>query len=109
MHCCVLYQLMRDNDGASNVFSTLSHEQWAATRKLVIHVILGTDMVNHFKVGVISTVRQDERLVGRRSENRETTHDGCASRDEGSPLFSLHTTRRSRHAGCCQAFMTRAA
>jgi hypothetical protein len=47
MHCVVLYEILRK--GNTNIFVNLSASQWAESRKVILSVILGTDMSHHFE------------------------------------------------------------
>ena len=47
-HVSMLYQLVADHPDA-DVFAKLDDAEWREARKLIIHTILHTDMVNHFK------------------------------------------------------------
>ena len=47
-HVSMLYQLVADRPDA-DVFAKLADAEWREARKLIIHTILHTDMVNHFK------------------------------------------------------------
>jgi hypothetical protein len=44
MHCAVLYELL----SRTGLFAGLTAEQWRDVRKVIINVVLGTDMINHF-------------------------------------------------------------
>lgn len=45
MHCNLLYEVLSKEE--SNIFKGLSQSQWRESRKIIIFIILGTDMVNH--------------------------------------------------------------
>lgn len=45
MHCVVLYEVLSNSE--TNIFKWLSESQWRESRKIIIFIILGTDMVNH--------------------------------------------------------------
>jgi 3'5'-cyclic nucleotide phosphodiesterase len=45
MHCSLLYQILQSE--SCNIFSSLSDQQWRESRKLILEVILGTDMLHH--------------------------------------------------------------
>jgi len=47
MHCVALYEvLMRDK---FNIFINLTSKEWTESRRIIIDIILGTDMANHQK------------------------------------------------------------
>eukprot|EP01034_Spumella_vulgaris_P030245 gene30245-37425_t len=45
MHCSVLYQIL--GKSTTNIFVNLSEAQWRESRKIILTVILGTDMSHH--------------------------------------------------------------
>jgi hypothetical protein len=45
MHCVVLYEVL--GNAETNIFKNLSESQWREARKIIIFIILGTDMMNH--------------------------------------------------------------
>lgn len=47
MHCAVLYNVM--SKAELNIFSTLTESQWRESRKIILAIILGTDMSHHFE------------------------------------------------------------
>ena len=47
MHCSLLYEVL--NDPSFNVLSGLTVSQWRESRKIILNMILGTDMVHHFE------------------------------------------------------------
>lgn len=47
MHCFVLYEVLGKSD--HNIFVNLTEAQWREARKIIIKVILGTDMSHHFE------------------------------------------------------------
>ena len=47
MHCCSLYEILKNPD--CNIFEKLEESQWRETRKIILSLILGTDMVHHFE------------------------------------------------------------
>jgi cAMP-specific phosphodiesterase 4 len=47
MHCAVIYNLLAQEK--YNIFSGLSESQWRESRKLILTVVLGTDMAHHFE------------------------------------------------------------
>lgn len=46
MHCSVLYDMFRNDEW--NIMATLSDAQWRESRKIILSLILGTDMAHHF-------------------------------------------------------------
>ena len=46
MHCTVLYEMFKNPDW--NVMSVLAEAQWRESRKIILSLILGTDMAHHF-------------------------------------------------------------
>jgi hypothetical protein len=47
MHCSLLYQIL--GNPATNIQCGLTLNQWRDSRKIVLTLILGTDMVHHFE------------------------------------------------------------
>lgn len=47
MHCVVLYELL--NKDKTNIFLNLDEKQWREARKVILTIILGTDMSHHFE------------------------------------------------------------
>lgn len=47
MHCTVLYEIASKEN--SNVFVGLTEKEWRDARKMIIAIILGTDMSHHFE------------------------------------------------------------
>jgi hypothetical protein len=47
MHCVVLYEVLKNPE--SNIFSGLSDSEWRESRKIILTVVLGTDMSHHFE------------------------------------------------------------
>jgi len=47
MHCAVLYEVLGKQ--ATNIFVNLQESQWREARKIIINIILGTDMTHHFE------------------------------------------------------------
>lgn len=47
MHCVVLYELLRKD--STNIFVNLDEKQWREARKIILTIILGTDMSHHFE------------------------------------------------------------
>lgn len=47
MHCVVLYEILGKDE--SNIFSNLEEKQWRESRKIILTIILGTDMSHHFE------------------------------------------------------------
>lgn len=45
MHCVVLYEVLAKEE--YNIFRGLDESQWREARKIIIYIILGTDMMNH--------------------------------------------------------------
>eukprot|EP01038_Epipyxis_sp_PR26KG_P010973 gene10973-14739_t len=64
MHCVVLYEILGDSH--VNIFSELTKEQWFDVRRIIIAVILGTDMAHHSehisKAQLFAEVNGDEML-----------------------------------------------
>lgn len=46
MHCSVLYDILRKSE--TDVFASLDDIQWRESRKIILSLILGTDMAHHF-------------------------------------------------------------
>lgn len=46
MHCSTLYQLLKRPE--LNIMVNLSESQWRESRKIILFMILGTDMAHHF-------------------------------------------------------------
>lgn len=46
MHCSLLYEILSNPD--MDIFQTLTSVQWKESRKIILNIILGTDMVHHF-------------------------------------------------------------
>jgi hypothetical protein len=46
MHCFVLYEMFKNPEW--NIMSTLGDAQWRESRKVILSLILGTDMAHHF-------------------------------------------------------------
>jgi len=46
MHCTVLYEMFKNPDW--NIMSVLAEAQWRESRKVILSLILGTDMAHHF-------------------------------------------------------------
>mgnify|MGYP005991670153 CR=1 FL=1 len=47
MHCVVLYEILGKKE--SNIFVNLSEQEWREARKIILTIILGTDMSHHFQ------------------------------------------------------------
>jgi hypothetical protein len=47
MHCVVLYELLGKEN--TNIFINLDEKQWREARKVILTIILGTDMSHHFE------------------------------------------------------------
>lgn len=47
MHCAVLYEVLGKQ--TTNIFVNLQESQWREARKVIINIILGTDMTHHFE------------------------------------------------------------
>lgn len=47
MHCVVLYEILSKKE--SNIFVGLSESEWRESRKIILTIILGTDMSHHFE------------------------------------------------------------
>jgi hypothetical protein len=47
MHCCTLYEVL--SAPQTNILCGLSTSQWRDSRKIILNLILGTDMVHHFE------------------------------------------------------------
>ncbi len=47
MHCVVLYEILAKEN--TNIFVNLSEKQWREARKVIITIVLGTDMSHHFE------------------------------------------------------------
>lgn len=60
MHCSLLYEVL--NDPAQNVLGGLSPSQWRESRKIILNMILGTDMVHHFEQIKNAQVNADDAL-----------------------------------------------
>jgi hypothetical protein len=48
MHCSTIYKLLQDDD--SNILASLGPEDWVRVRKIVVEMILGTDLAKHFEI-----------------------------------------------------------
>ena len=46
MHCSLLYEILKKPD--MDIFSGLDDAQWRESRKIILSLILGTDMAHHF-------------------------------------------------------------
>ena len=46
MHCSQLYEMLKKPEW--NIMSTLNDSQWRESRKIILSLILGTDMAHHF-------------------------------------------------------------
>lgn len=47
MHCVMLYEILSKEQ--TNIFVNLPEEQWRESRKIILTIILGTDMSHHFE------------------------------------------------------------
>lgn len=47
MHCVVLYEILSKKE--SNIFVGLTEAEWRESRKIILTIILGTDMSHHFE------------------------------------------------------------
>ena len=47
MHCAVIYSILGHDK--TNIFAGLNDQQWRESRKLILTVVLGTDMAHHFE------------------------------------------------------------
>eukprot|EP01038_Epipyxis_sp_PR26KG_P011275 gene11275-15127_t len=47
MHCNILYEVLRDDD--TNIFLEFNANQWSQSRSLILTMIIGTDMSQHFE------------------------------------------------------------
>jgi 3',5'-cyclic-nucleotide phosphodiesterase len=47
MHCVVLYEILSKE--ATNIFVGFENNQWRDARKVILTIILGTDMSHHFE------------------------------------------------------------
>jgi hypothetical protein len=57
MHCSELYQMLRRPEW--NIMKTLTEGQWREARKIILFMILGTDMAHHFEQVSKTQVRGD--------------------------------------------------
>lgn len=48
MHCSIVYKFLMDPE--HNLFESLSNEDWITSRKIIIEMILSTDMSKHFEI-----------------------------------------------------------
>lgn len=48
MHCSTIYQLMLK--AGCNIFANLDQEDWTISRKIIIEMVLATDMAKHFEI-----------------------------------------------------------
>ncbi|KAF8820131.1 3'5'-cyclic nucleotide phosphodiesterase domain-containing protein [Cardiosporidium cionae] len=56
-HSCILFQLLKQH--SNNIFSSLSFSDWRMVRRIVIEMILATDMAFHFElIGELRARRQ---------------------------------------------------
>jgi uncharacterized protein YggT (Ycf19 family) len=58
MHCTLLYDLLTKE--TTNIFVNLNEKEWRSIRKIIITVILGTDMSHHFEQISKTQVRKSE-------------------------------------------------
>lgn len=47
MHCFMLYEILGNPD--TNIVCGMNSQQWRETRKLVVGLVLYTDMANHLE------------------------------------------------------------
>lgn len=93
MHCALIYTLL--NDPQFNIFSALKHSEWTNSRRLLIEMILHTDMSKHFET--LSRFRM--RANSLKDLNEEILEDRtsilcmclkCADLGHSAKVFELH-------------------
>lgn len=93
MHCALVYTLLSDPN--YNIFDSLKSSEWSNARKLMIEMILNTDMSKHFET--ISRFRM--RNSSLRDLNEEIIEDRtailticlkCADLGHSAKVFELH-------------------
>lgn len=93
MHCSLLYQIL--GNPATNIQCGLSLAQWRDSRKIVLALILGTDMVHHFeqisKAQVFLEVNGDDTKRFCRGQQEQIL---CLA-DEKSKLFFMEVLLHS--------------
>jgi hypothetical protein len=48
MHCATIFQLM--NKAGFNIFENLDNEDWTCSRRIILEMVLATDMAKHFEI-----------------------------------------------------------
>mmetsp|Transcript_26502 Transcript_26502/g.47574 ORF Transcript_26502/g.47574 Transcript_26502/m.47574 type:complete len:727 (-) Transcript_26502:33-2213(-) len=48
MHCSIIFELLQED--SSNILSTLAVEEWVRVRKMVVDMVLATDLAKHFEI-----------------------------------------------------------
>jgi hypothetical protein len=93
MHCAMIYKLLSDSN--YDIFAGLKNSEWSNCRKLMIEMILNTDMSKHFET--ISRFRM--RTSSLRDLNEEIMEDRttilciclkCADLGHSAKTFELH-------------------
>jgi hypothetical protein len=46
MHCALVFEILLKDE--SNILQNMSHPNWSLTRRIVVELILATDMAKHF-------------------------------------------------------------
>lgn len=87
MHCVVLYEVLRSTQ--SNVFVNLKDAQWRDARKVILTVILATDMQHHFeqisKTQLFSEINKDDTKSFYDGESEEME----CMRDDKNRMFVM--------------------
>lgn len=93
MHCALVYALL--NNPQFNIFSSLKTSEWTNSRRLMIEMILNTDMSKHFET--LSRFRM--RASSLKDFNEELLEDRtsilcmclkCADLGHSAKVFELH-------------------
>ena len=83
MHCAILYELLSKEK--FNIFVNLTETQWRDSRKIILAMILGTDMAHHFEQ--ISKTNLFLEL------NKEDTWAFCSGEKDAIDCFSDEKNR----------------
>jgi cAMP-specific phosphodiesterase 4 len=85
MHCVVLYEVLSYQE--TNIFRNLDESQWREARKIIIFIVLGTDMMNH------PQQIKDTKLF--LEVNGEATNAFCTGARDDIPCLAME---KERHA-----------
>jgi len=77
MHCAVVYEILSIPE--TNLFASLSEEQWRESRQVMLTAILGTDMSHHFE-----QISKTQLFL---EVNRDDVHGFCAGDKEETEVF----------------------